>query len=82
MEGICKCNRYRKVYLICVFCDLQVTSSNSANVEQHRLKCWPAISYTTTDSSKNGNLLNGTNLDNYGGGDRQMNHLSSTVRNN
>lgn len=61
-------------------CDLQVTSSNSANVEQHRLKCWPAVSYTTTDSSKNGNLLNGTTLDNYGGGDRQMHHLSSTVR--
>lgn len=52
------------------------TSSNSSQVEQHRLKCWtPTSTHLPGDGTKNGTLFNSTIE-----GDRQISHFASTVR--
>lgn len=51
------------------------TSSNSGQVEQHRLKCWtPTSTQLPGDAAKNGSLYTGSFE-----GDRQVSHFNSTV---
>lgn len=51
------------------------TSSNSGQVEQHRLKCWtPTSTHLPGDATKNGSLYTNTFE-----GDRQGSHFASTV---
>lgn len=52
------------------------TSSNSSQVEQHRLKCWtPTSTHLPGEVAKNGTLYSSSFE-----GDRQVSHFASTVR--